>query len=143
VATSCSLHDTAARPTATVLPFAARSRASDCLDARVGHALTAIAAHRTSGAGDLYDLISRPLYALALAITQDGPAAQEATVAAFAEIWLTSAGRPQGASTAWVMDVACRCARATPTNPPPAPAPGRRSRTDIGGQGLLRLVKTS
>jgi len=101
----------AAGGVATVLPFRRRSAAAQGLDDKVELALTAVAARHPAAAGDLYDLVSRPLYSLVRAITHDDGAAQEATVAAFAEIWATSGRRPEGAGTSWVMEVACRCAR--------------------------------
>ena len=105
------LHGLAAPAGATILRFPALAADSPALEAKVDAALIAIAARRTSGAGDLFDLISTPLYALVLAITKDDATAQEATVAAFTEIWCTSAHRPDCGATKWVMEVACRCAR--------------------------------
>lgn len=122
----------AAAAHATVLPFrpAATSDIA-ALEERVDAALAAIDRRRMSAAGDLYDLMGRPLYTLALAITRNEAAAQEATVATFAEIWTTAGKRPPGPATAWVMEVACRRARAVPK-----PLAGSR-------RGRLSLVPTS
>lgn len=116
----------------TVLAFPAGSRQPDDFDARVDAALTAMAARRSRAADDLYDLVSRPLYALALAVTKDKPAAEEATVAAFVELWMTSGSRPPGSGTAWVMEVACRCAHSTATGPR---VPARRGRLHLVTSG--------
>lgn len=106
--------DPGAGPDAKVLQFRGRARRETAFEAEVDAALAAMAAHRPSAPDELYDLVSRPLYALVLAITRDERAAEEATVATFAEIWTTSASRPPGAATAWVMDIACRSARSLP-----------------------------
>lgn len=117
---TASASDAAAIPVGigAILPFRPRQTEVNEFDDRVEAALTALADRRSHAASDLYDLVSRPVYALVFAITGDKKEAELATVSAFVEMWLTIGSRPEGLGTTWVMDVACRCATAAPPRSP-------------------------
>ena len=83
-------------------------------DRRVEQALADIQAGHVSGLEDLYDLLLPSVYALCQLVTPDQTAAERTTVEAFTKVWSGANARPADTTgTAWVLNVACSCARHT------------------------------
>ncbi len=81
---------------------------------RVAEALASVEAGSVAGLEELYDLMSGSVYLLTRLVTRDPVCAEAATIEAFVEVWTNARRRPPGpvAGTGWILDQACRCARA-------------------------------
>ncbi|HSJ76955.1 MAG TPA: hypothetical protein VK899_12380 [Gemmatimonadales bacterium] len=83
-------------------------------DRRVQQALADIQAGHVSGLEDLCDLMLPSVHALCRLVAPHQTAAEHATVEAFTQIWSGANARAADTpGTAWVLNVACRCARQT------------------------------
>jgi len=82
---------------------------------RVAEALASVQAGSLAGLEELYDLMSGSVYKLARLITRDPMRAEAATFDVFVQVWTNTWRRPPApvAGTGWILDLACRCARAT------------------------------